>query len=78
MGSDCEQLAKCLEIIELILDNEGSSEQEAFLFEHIKQCSCCLEHYNVEAEFHKLVKTRISKEPVPVDLVKSIRNKILG
>ena len=77
MGSGCKDLGKCLEILDLILDQEGSAEQEEFLFNHIQECSCCLEHYNLEVEFRKVVKKSLKSEEVPSELIESIKSKII-
>jgi len=74
----CSDFDKCLKILDLILDNEASSDQESFFHAHIEKCMVCFGHYNVEKQIRQLLKTKLNKQPVPVTLATEIRNKIIG
>ncbi len=67
---------ECLEILELMLDNEASKEQESYVNEHIESCIHCFEHMQVEKEIRELIKTKIAQLPVPDGLASEIRSKI--
>lgn len=73
----CSDFDKCLKILNLILDNEASPEQEAFFRSHIESCSICFAHCNVEKQIRQLLKTKLSSRCVPDALIGEIRSKIL-
>ncbi len=74
--SGCKEYDKCLEILHLMLDNEASADEEAYLKSHIDKCMVCFEQYEVEKEIRILIKTKITNQPVPLDLAYQIRSKI--
>ncbi len=67
---------KYLEILQLMLDNEATKEQEAYLNAHVDRCVFCLQHYQLEKEIRILIKTKITMQPVPGGLASEIRRKI--
>lgn len=67
---------ECLEILEIMLDNEASKEQQNYVNEHIEGCLHCFEHMEVEKQIRELIKTKIAQLPVPEGLAKEIRAKI--
>ncbi|GAB4235039.1 MAG: hypothetical protein Tsb0034_09060 [Ekhidna sp.] len=73
----CSDFDKCLRILNLILDNEASEEQEKFFYEHIEKCMVCFAHYNVERQIRQLLKTKLNQHPVPTALADEIRGKII-
>ncbi|XOV91874.1 MAG: hypothetical protein ACFHWX_16905 [Bacteroidota bacterium] len=78
-STDKNGKSKCgeyLEILNLMLDNEASTEQEEYLTDHFERCVTCLEHYEVEKEIRLLIKTKVKRQPVPGDLASEIRRKI--
>ena len=73
----CNDYDKCLKILNLILDEEATSEQEDFFFSHIESCIVCFSHYNVEKQIRELIKQRVQKKSVPSELALEIRTKIV-
>lgn len=74
--TDCKEFNKCMEILELMLDNEASKEEEQYVNTHIDKCLVCFEQYEVEKEIRELIKTKLSNLPVPADLANQIRTQI--
>lgn len=72
----CEEFKKCMEILQLMLDNEATKDQEHFVHDHIDGCMVCFEQYQVETEIRKLLRSKITNQPVPNGLVEDIRTKI--
>ncbi len=72
----CKDLDKCIELLNLIIDNEALPEEESFIDEHLENCACCLKQYEVEKEFRSLLKRKLEHREVPIDLIVSIKNKI--
>ena len=74
--SGCSEFGKCLEILNLMLDNEATKDQEKYLTSHIEKCIVCFQQYEVEKEIRVLIKTKIKNQPVPQDLASNIRSKV--
>lgn len=73
----CGEFDKCLRILNLMLDEEASPEQEDYFYGHIDNCIVCFSHYNVEKQIRKLLRTKLQKRTVPSELVTEIRSKIV-
>ena len=76
MMSGCSDEQECLKVLELILDSESSSEEEVSYFNHIQNCWPCFQNYNLEKAIRELIKTKIEKRDVPLDLEQRIRAEI--
>ena len=74
--TNCPDEERCLHVLEVILENESTPEEEQEYFEHIDQCWACYKNYNLEKAIRELIKRKIEKKPVPDDLVKSIKLEI--
>ena len=76
MMNGCSEEQDCLKKLEVILDNEASPEEEAAYFSHINKCWPCFENYNLEKAIRELIKSKIEKRTVPLDLEQRIRSEI--
>jgi mycothiol system anti-sigma-R factor len=74
--SKCKDLAKCMEYLQLMLDDESSKEQEVFVKAHLDKCAACFEQYEVEKEIRDLLKRKLANKPVPANLAAEIQLKI--
>ena len=74
----CNDYEKCLKILNLMLDNEATEDQEAFFHAHIENCMVCFAHYNMEKQLRQLIKTKVAQQTIPKELAASIRNNIIG
>lgn len=72
----CLESEKCLKILQEILDGEASDFEEKYFRAHIDECMSCYEQYNLEKTIRQVLKTKIEKKAVPVDLIQSIKLKI--
>ena len=75
-SSECPETEKCMEILYLLLDNEASDEEAAFLNHHIEKCMQCFERFEVEKEIRLLLKTKLRSQQVPADLAETIRSQV--
>ena len=73
---DCPEKQKCLEILNLVLDNEATEDQKEYFRNHIKECMPCNEGYSVEKSIRELLQSKCANKEVPADLVDSIKMKI--
>jgi len=69
--------AEYMEMIQNVVDNESSHEEEVYLRRHLKLCLKCLDHLNLDVELKKALRHKLQNEPVPEGLAESIRKKIL-
>ena len=74
----CKEFEKCSMILNLILDNEASDEQQDFFYEHIEKCMVCFAHFNIEKQLRQLIKAKVNHKPIPEGLASEIRNQIIG
>lgn len=67
---------KCLEFIFLTLDGEATENEIKISEHHLQVCIKCSEAYKLEVEIRKALKSRILPQPLPLDLLSLIKNKI--
>jgi len=72
----CPEEQKCLQLLEVILDNESTNEEKEKYFEHIDICWTCFENYNIETAIRELLKTKIENKQVPEGLISKIQAEI--
>ncbi|MDQ3393807.1 MAG: anti-sigma factor [Bacteroidota bacterium] len=72
----CLDSEKCLKLLQLILDGEASEFETNYFHSHIEDCMSCYKHYDLEKTIRQVLKTKVEKRPVPVDLIQSIKLKI--
>lgn len=78
MKQDCPNKRECLEMLQLILDGEASSEQkDHFLKSHLEECMPCYKNYHLEVAIRQLLKTKCCGGEAPQDLVDTIKLKVI-
>jgi hypothetical protein len=73
MGHDC---SKVLSKVFLSLDGEMSAEEEKKFLKELQECSCCLDHFEIEKEFKHFLQHKVEKKCVKAETVSAIKNKI--
>ncbi|TDI67098.1 MAG: anti-sigma factor [Bacteroidetes bacterium] len=66
----------CIELLELITDDEASPEEIKHFQKHIDECLPCYEAYNLEKSIKEMLQTKLKRKQVPDDLIQSIKLKI--
>jgi len=66
----------CMEMLQLILDNQASKEQRVYFKEHMDRCLPCYKNYNLDQAIKDLLKAKCKGEDVPSDLVDMIKSQI--
>jgi mycothiol system anti-sigma-R factor len=66
----------CMEMLQVILDGEASSEQKAYFKEHMDKCMPCFKGYEVDMAIKHLVQSKCCGGDAPADLVEQIRTQI--
>ena len=74
---NCKDIDKYLFILRQVLDDESSPEDATYLSDHLSNCSCCLEAYQLEQNVRELLKAKLEQREVPTGLANTIRAKIL-
>ncbi|TAF63766.1 MAG: hypothetical protein EAZ55_12945 [Cytophagales bacterium] len=64
----CKECEKCLEILQIITDEEASLDEKELFFEHLKTCTHCAECYNNEKNFKECIQKRLERRKVPQEL----------
>lgn len=72
----CKDHAKCMEMLQLILDGEASESEREYYMSHMEQCMPCYREYNLESAIRQVLKTNIGKKEVPSDLIDCIKSKL--
>ena len=74
---DCPNQQDCMEMLQLIIDGEASSEQkEHFLMHHLEECMPCYRNYHLEVAIRQLLKNKCTGQ-APQELIDSIRAKVI-
>ena len=66
----------CMEMLQLILDGEATTEQQDYFRGHMDKCMPCFKSYSLNMSIKELVKTRCCGDPVPQGLVEQIKMQI--
>jgi anti-sigma factor (TIGR02949 family) len=69
----CKEL---LARVALAIDGEMTKEEEASFLAEIKQCSYCLEKYQIENSFKQFLCNKVNKKECSGSLITEIRNRI--
>lgn len=73
---DCPNCQRFVDIVNAIIDDEATEEEENFFRDHMNDCTGCLNHYNIEKEIIDQVKEKLKKRCCPSSLKNSILNLI--
>ncbi len=66
----------CMQMLQLILDGEASTEQEEYFKSHMDQCNPCFKSYSLDIKIKELLKTRCCGESAPIELIEQIKMQI--
>ena len=76
MKQDCPNQRDCMEMLQLIVDDEATAEQkEHFLKHHLEQCIPCYRNYHLEVEIRQLLKTKCTGQ-APQDIIDTIKARV--
>ena len=78
MKLECENQRQCMEMLQLIVDGEASSEQkEHFLMHHLEECMPCFKNDHLEVAICQLLKNKCTGQ-APQELIDSIKAKVIS
>lgn len=67
---------KCVEMLQLIVDEQASQEQIAFFKEHVAICKSCLDNYTLDNAIKKALQTKLESKCCPDEVVNRIKAAI--
>lgn len=67
---------ECLKILNLVLDEEASPEEQQYFKNHLQNCMPYYEIYNVDKAIKDLIKKKCYNKQVPHDLIDQIKQRI--
>ena len=76
MMAGCPDEAKCLELVRVMLDDESTKEDTAYVMKHIDKCFKCYDNYDVETAIREVLKQKGENLDVPKSIIEEIRQKI--
>jgi mycothiol system anti-sigma-R factor len=74
--SETGKKVTCMEMLQLILDGEASTEQRDYFKSHMDHCMPCFKSYSVDMAIKELLKTKCCGGDAPVDLINQIKGQI--
>lgn len=67
---------ECLKILNLVLDEEASGEEQEYFKKHIENCMPYYEIYNVDKAIKEMIREKCYDREVPKDLIDQIKSKV--
>jgi len=68
--------SECLKILNLVLDEEASPEEQEYFKKHIETCMPYYEIYSVDKAIKDLIKEKCYNKQVPQSLIDQIKKQI--
>ncbi|RLD24855.1 MAG: hypothetical protein DRI71_01350 [Bacteroidetes bacterium] len=72
----CSEEEHCLELVRLMLDDESTEDDNAYVLRHIDGCYRCYDNFDVENAIREVVKQKSNNLKIPHEVVSEIREKI--
>ena len=72
----CSEEEHCLELVRLMLDDESTEDDNAYVLRHIDGCYRCYDNFDVENAIREVIRQKNSNIEIPQDVVNEIREKI--
>ena len=69
-NADCE---KVINILEMIIDDEATSEDQSYFYTHLEDCSSCFEAHRHQKMLKSFLKMNVKSRAVPVSLISTIK-----
>jgi len=66
----------CMEMLQLILDGQDSSEQRDYFKNHMDNCMPCFKSYHLDMTIKELLKSKCCGGEAPEELVSKIKSQI--
>lgn len=68
--------SSCMQMLQLILDGEASSDQKEYFSHHMDKCMPCFKTYEVDMAIKEMLRIKCKGDEVPKELVDQLRDQI--
>ncbi|HNR75311.1 MAG: Anti-sigma factor RshA [Bacteroidetes bacterium OLB12] len=68
--------ATCMEMLQIIVDGEATSEQQEYFKNHMDRCLPCFKSYDLDMAIKQLLKSRCCGGEAPTGLIEQIKIQI--
>jgi anti-sigma factor (TIGR02949 family) len=72
----CSEEEHCLELVRLMLDDESTPDDNAYVLRHIDGCYRCYDNYDVEKAIREAVRQKGKNVTIHPDVINEIKEKI--
>ncbi|MDN4164868.1 hypothetical protein QWY31_05105 [Cytophagales bacterium LB-30] len=72
----CGKQEDCIQMLYLIIDGQASEDQIKEFSKHMKDCTPCYKHHELEQAIKQTLQAKIDNRPIPPGLIESIKTKI--
>ena len=70
-NADCD---KVVSILEMIIDNEASSDDQSYFYKHLEDCKSCFEAHQHQKMLKDFLKMHVKTKDVPTSLISTIKS----
>ncbi|RDC64803.1 zf-HC2 domain-containing protein [Adhaeribacter pallidiroseus] len=71
--TDCQ---KVVELLDVIIDGEATTEDRHYFFKHLETCQDCFQAHDKHQQLKSFLKDNIKRKLVPINLMGSIKTVI--
>lgn len=75
-GAKCKDTQKCLDMLQLVVDNEADPKKAAKILKQIEGCQMCTDCYEQNSCLKEALSNKIERKEVPKDLIDCIKAKL--
>jgi mycothiol system anti-sigma-R factor len=68
--------SSCMEMLQVILDGEATSEQRVYFRGHMDKCMPCFKTYEVDMAIKEMLRIKCRGDEVPKELVEQLKDQI--
>lgn len=72
----CKDPQKCLEMLQLVVDNEADPEKAAQFLKKIEGCKMCTDCYEQDNCIKDILSSKVERKSVPQDVIDCIKLKL--
>ena len=70
-NTDCE---KVINILEMIIDDEASSDDQTYFYKHLEDCKTCFDAHRHQKMLKSFLKMNVKSKDVPASLISTIKS----
>jgi hypothetical protein len=70
-NADCD---KVISILEMIIDDEASGEEQSYFYNHLEECGSCFDAHRHQKMLKDFLKMNLKSKDVPASLISTIKN----